>query len=199
MSKLGYARVSTEEQSLDLQLVALKKAGCRRIFTDHGISGAHHERPGLLELMSIAKPGDTVVVWRLDRLGRSLRHLIEILADLRERGIHFASLNEAIDTGTPTGTFVFHMLAALAEFERSLISERTKAGMAVAKTHGSRLGRPRILDARQLKIARELEKTYTAKEAARLLSVDKRTLERALQRDSENARIDAKSHVDAGL
>ncbi|WP_081054899.1 recombinase family protein [Burkholderia diffusa] len=193
MSKLGYARVSTEEQSLDLQLVALKKSGCSRIFTDHGISGMRHERPGLKKLIATARSGDTIVVWRLDRLGRSLQHLIQILADLRERGIHFASLNEAIDTGTPTGTFVFHMLAALAEFERSLISERTKAGMAVARTHGSRLGRPRIMDAKQIKMARELEKTYTAKETARLLSVDKRTLERALQRDSMETRTESKS------
>ncbi|WP_322039956.1 recombinase family protein [Burkholderia diffusa] len=192
MSKLGYARVSTEEQSLDLQLTALRKAGCSRIFTDHGVSGMHHERPGLHELISTAKAGDTIVVWRLDRLGRSLKHLIQILSDLRERGIHFASLNEAIDTGTPTGTFIFHMLAALAEFERSLISERTKAGMAVARTRGSRLGRPRILNAQQLKIARELKKTFTAKETARLLSVDKRTLERALQRDSNGAHTDTK-------
>ncbi|MCA8204717.1 recombinase family protein [Burkholderia sp. AU33545] len=192
MSKLGYARVSTEEQSLDLQLIALRKAGCSRIFTDHGVSGMHHERPGLHELISAAKSGDTIVVWRLDRLGRSLKHLIQILSDLRERGIHFASLNEAIDTGTPTGTFIFHMLAALAEFERSLISERTKAGMAVARTHGSHLGRPRILNAQQIKIARELEKTFTAKETARLLSVDKRTLERALQRDSNDTHADTK-------
>lgn len=180
MAKLGYARVSTDEQSLDLQINALKNAGCARIYTDHGISGGYRERAGLHELMAAAQAGDTVVVWRLDRLGRSLKHLMEIISDLRERNVHFVSLNEAIDTSTSTGMFVFHMLASLAEFERSLISERTRAGMAAAKKRGSRLGRPRILGIKKMRIARKLAKQYGPKCAAKMLSVDKRTLNRAI-------------------
>ncbi|MBY0560999.1 recombinase family protein [Hyphomicrobium sp.] len=139
---IGYARVSTDEQSIDLQLDALERAGCQRIFNDSGFSGALKSRPALDELLAYLKPGDTLVTWRLDRLGRSLSHLILLVNDLEVRGIAFKSLSEAIDTSTAGGRLQFHMMGALAEFERALISERTKAGMAAARLRGVQLGRP---------------------------------------------------------
>ncbi len=139
---IGYARVSTDEQSVDLQIDALERAGCGRIFFDSGFSGALRSRPALDEVLVELKSGDTLVTWRLDRLGRSLSHLITLVGDLEKRGIAFKSLSEAIDTSTAGGRLQFHMMGALAEFERSLISERTKAGMAAAKIRGAQLGRP---------------------------------------------------------
>lgn len=141
--KIGYARVSTDVQRIDLQLDALKQAGCDRIFTDHGISGASNDRPGLQQAMDILQKGDTLIVWRLDRLGRSLVNLVEHVSVLGKQGVEFRSLTESIDTGSSGGKLLFHMIAALAEFERSLISERTKAGMAAAKLRGQHVGRPR--------------------------------------------------------
>ncbi|WP_080431511.1 recombinase family protein [Burkholderia ubonensis] len=142
--KIGYARVSTEEQCLDLQLSALKAAGCDTILSDHGVSGSRFDRPGLHEALRIAQVGDTLLVWRLDRLGRSLRHLLEAVNSLGQRGVEFASLTERIDTRSSTGMLMFHMIAALAEFERSLISERTRAGMAAARARGAKIGRPKV-------------------------------------------------------
>jgi len=139
---IGYARVSTEEQSVALQIDALEFAGCGRIYCDDGYSGALKSRPALDEAIAHLKAGDTLVTWRLDRLGRSLSHLISLVGDLNKKGIAFKSLSDAIDTSTPGGRLQFHMLGALAEFERSLISERTKAGMAAARVRGVRLGRP---------------------------------------------------------
>ncbi|MBM7326584.1 recombinase family protein [Agrobacterium sp. S2] len=141
--KVGYARVSTDCQKMDLQLDALRQAGCDQIFTDHGISGASNERPGLQQAMDMLQKGDTLVVWRLDRLGRSLVNLVEHVSDLGQQGVEFRSLTESIDTSSSGGKLLFHMIAALAEFERSLISERTKAGMAAAKLRGKHVGRPR--------------------------------------------------------
>ncbi|CAJ0809115.1 hypothetical protein LMG19083_04848 [Ralstonia psammae] len=141
--KIGYARVSTEEQCLDLQLTALKSAGCDRILSDHGASGARFDRPGLKEALDLAQDGDTVLVWRLDRLGRSLSDLVQVVGGLGTRGVEFVSLTESIDTRSSTGMLMFHMIAALAQFERSLISERTRAGMAAARTRGAKIGRPR--------------------------------------------------------
>ncbi|WP_081053215.1 recombinase family protein [Burkholderia territorii] len=141
--KIGYARVSTEEQSLDLQLSALKAANSDRILSDHGVSGSRFDRPGLKEALELAQAGDTLVVWRLDRLGRSLSHLVEVVSDLGKRGIEFVSLTESIDTRSSTGMLMFHMIAALAEFERALISERTRAGMAAARARGAKIGRPK--------------------------------------------------------
>ena len=153
---IGYARVSTGEQTLDLQLDALKKAGCGKIYTETA-SGAKAERPVLDEVLSYVRKGDTLVVWRLDRLGRSLRHLIEVVAALAERGIGFKSLTEHIDTTTPGGKLIFHVFGALAEFERDLIRERTHAGLAAARARGRLGGRPRKLaDPRQLELARTL-------------------------------------------
>lgn len=140
--KIGYARVSTDVQRMDLQMDALRQAGCDHIFTDQGISGASTERPGLKQAMDMLQKGDTLVVWRLDRLGRSLVNLVELVSSLGRQGIEFRSLTESIDTSSPGGKLLFHMIAALAEFERSLISERTKAGMAAAKLRGKHVGRP---------------------------------------------------------
>lgn len=140
--RIGYARVSTQDQTLALQHDALRAAGCEVLFEDHGISGAAKERPGLAAAIEALRSGDTLVVWRLDRLGRSLRHLIETLTALSDEGIGFYSIQDAIDTTTAGGRLVFHIMGALAEFERDLISERTKAGMAAAKARGVHVGRP---------------------------------------------------------
>jgi DNA invertase Pin-like site-specific DNA recombinase len=181
---IGYARVSTEEQNLDLQLQALEAAGCKNIYEDHGVSGAAVERPGLAKALAAAQGGDVLVVWKLDRLGRSLPHLVEVINSLREAGIGFRSLSEQIDTTSAGGRFYFHMLAALAEFEREMISERTKAGMASARRRGKHVGRPRKLSAQQLAHARELIKSdkETRASVAALLGVDVATLRRALAR-----------------
>lgn len=141
--KIGYARVSTDVQHMDLQMDALKRAGCDHIFTDHGISGSSAERPGLQQAMKMLQKGDTLIVWRLDRLGRSLVNLVEYVSNLGKQDVEFRSLTESIDTSSSGGKLLFHMIAALAEFERSLISERTKAGMAAAKLRGKHVGRPR--------------------------------------------------------
>lgn len=150
---IGYARVSTEDQRLDLQLNALKTANCDRIFTDHGVSGRAFDRQGLNEALRVLQNGDTLCVWRLDRLGRSLVQLVQLMENLGKRGIHFNSLTENIDTSCSGGRLVFHMMAALSEFERTIISERTRAGMAAARKNGKRLGRPRGLTDEQLKFA----------------------------------------------
>jgi DNA invertase Pin-like site-specific DNA recombinase len=156
--QIGYARVSTEDQTLDLQRDALTKAGCDRIFTDM-MSGATADRPGLAQALVFARPGDTVVVWRLERLGRSLRHLIDAIIDLERRGVGFCSLTEAIDTTSPGGKLVFHLFAALAEFERDLIRERTRAGLTAARARGRTGGRPKVkafADPKRLAAARKL-------------------------------------------
>jgi len=140
---IGYARVSTDDQSLDLQIDALENAGCTKIFRDAGFSGALVSRPALDMVIGCLRRGDTLVTWRLDRLGRSLSHLIALVSDLEGKGVAFKSLSDAIDTRTAGGRLQFHMLGALAEFERALISERTRAGMAAARARGSVIGRPR--------------------------------------------------------
>ncbi|MBB2969804.1 recombinase family protein [Mesorhizobium sp. RMAD-H1] len=147
--KFGYARVSTDDQSLDLQREALQAAGCDRIFEDHGISGADFSRPGLSEVLKTLSPGDTLIVWKLDRLGRSLLDLVETIDALAARKIEFYSLTESIDTRSPGGRLIFHIMAALAEFERSLIGERTRAGMKAARAKGHHLGRPPALSESQ--------------------------------------------------
>ena len=139
---VGYARVSTTDQNLDLQKDALRAAGCERLFTDMA-SGAKAERPGLAQALRECRPGDTLVVWKLDRLGRSLPHLVETVRELLEREVGFKSLQESIDTTTSGGKLIFHLFASLAEFERDLIRERTNAGLAAARARGRRGGRPR--------------------------------------------------------
>jgi DNA invertase Pin-like site-specific DNA recombinase len=154
--KVGYARVSTQDQHLDLQLDALKAAGCEKIFTDEGISGSKTDRPGLNEALEYCRKGDVLVVWKLDRLGRSLAHLIEVVTGMGDRGVDFKSLQEAIDTSTPSGKLVFHMMGAMAEFERDLIRERTNAGLAAARARGRNGGRPQTLTSAQVAIGRSL-------------------------------------------
>ncbi len=148
--KIGYARVSTEEQKMDLQMQALQKAGCDKIFTDHGASGGSFEREGLEAAIASLRKGDVLVVWRLDRLGRSLSKLVEFMDNLGRQQIDFLSLSESIATGSSGGRLLFHMMAALAEFERSLISERTRAGMQAARQKGKHLGRRPSLSADQV-------------------------------------------------
>src|SRR6266545_1247942 len=145
---IGYARVSTNEQNLDLQRDALRKAGVssKNLYTDK-ITDTKAERPGLAEALSHLRQGDTLVVWRLDRLGRSLKHLIETVTALKQQGIAFQSITEHIDTATATGQLVFHIFGALAEFERNLINERTMAGLEAARTRGRKGGRPRLNNA----------------------------------------------------
>ena len=147
--KIGYCRVSTDDQNPALQLAALKRAGCKRIFTDKA-SGATTKRAELTKCLKGLNCGDTLIVWKLDRLGRSLRDLISMLDDLKERDIAFRSLTESIDTSTPTGRAMWQMIGILAELERSLISERTKAGRAAAILRGVKMGRKRSLTSQQV-------------------------------------------------
>ena len=181
---VGYARVSTDEQNLDLQRNALRDAGCAEIVEDAGVSGSARERPGLTKALAACDPGDVLVVWRLDRLGRSLGHLIETVAELGERDVGFRSLAEAIDTTTAGGRLTFHLFGALAEFERELIAERTRAGLTAARKRGVQLGRPRRLDYYQVRHAAELIERgeQTVAGAAALLGVGRNTLGRALKR-----------------
>jgi DNA invertase Pin-like site-specific DNA recombinase len=178
---IGYARVSTQEQNPDLQLKALKAAGCKRVFVEKA-SGAMRERPELAAALEFIRKDDTLVVWKLDRLARSLKQLIETVEDLQERRIGFKSLTEAIDTTTSGGRLVFHIFAALAEFERLVIRERTLAGLAAAKARGARPGRKPSLDADDLAAAKALLKKghLTVAEVAGRLSVAPSTLYRHL-------------------
>jgi DNA invertase Pin-like site-specific DNA recombinase len=180
--KIGYARVSTDEQNLDLQLEALEAAGCECIFEDRGVSGAAALRPGLSEALSALSAGDVLVVWKLDRLGRSLSHLVTLLGELGQNSVGFASLTESIDTTTAGGRLLFHMMGALAEFERSIIVERTKAGMKAARRRGKSLGRPAKLSAEHLAHARALidAGAHTRRSVAALFGVNESTLRRAL-------------------
>src|SRR5215212_2541088 len=189
---IGYARVSTGEQLLDLQLDALHKAECTKVFTETA-GGALVERDSLQEALVYVRPGDTLVVWRLDRLGRSLKHLIETVADLRERGIGFKSLTEQIDTTTPGGKLVFHVFGALAEFERDLIRERTHAGLAAARARGRTGGRPKKLnDPRQLALAQRLyaDGQTDVSTICQTLGISRATLYRALKTASINGQIE---------
>jgi DNA invertase Pin-like site-specific DNA recombinase len=151
---IGYARVSTQDQTLNLQKDALEKAGCQKIFTDIA-SGAKQERKGLEEALSHVREGDTLVVWRLDRLGRSITHLIQTVTGLQGRGVGFRSLTESIDTTTSGGKFVFHTFSALAELERDLIRERTQAGLAAARARGRSGGRPFRMTPAKLRLAQQ--------------------------------------------
>jgi|SRR6266542_1806649 len=201
---VGYARVSTDEQTLDLQQDALKKIGCEQIFTDTA-SGVKTDRPGLDEALRFVRAGDILVVWRLDRLGRSLKHLIETIGSLQERGIGFRSVQENIDTTTSGGKLVFHVFGALAEFERDLIRERTQAGLAAARARRRKGGRPRVAalnDAKKVAMAQRLyeDKTNTIADICRTLRVSRSTLYRyvavlfhrnSVQEPSLNISIDA--------
>src|ERR1035437_2361799 len=179
--KYGYARVSTDDQTPALQLAALKKAGCKTIFKADGIPGATTKRPALLRCLKKLEHGDTLTVWKLDRLGRSLRDLITMPDDLKKRGVKFRSLTEAIDTETPTGRAMWQMIGVLAELERSLIIERTRAGVKDAKRRGTKFGRKPKLSAKQIAHARKLiDDGQRREDVAALLNVNRTTLYRAL-------------------
>ncbi len=182
--QVGYARVSTDGQSIDLQIDALRRVGCSIIFRDEGLSGAERSRPGLEHCLARLKSGDHLVVWKLDRLGRSLAHLIEVVNELDRRCVGLISLSEAINTASAGGVLVFHIMAALAEFERALISERTKAGMLSARQRGRHLGRPRKLDDEAIASAlRETaNKSGSIAGAALQLGVSRATIYRSLKR-----------------
>jgi DNA invertase Pin-like site-specific DNA recombinase len=173
----GYARVSTRDQNLDLQRDALAKAGAERVFEDEA-SGARDDRPGLADALSHVRKGDCLVVWRLDRLGRTMRGLIEFTAALRERGVDFRSVTEGIDTTTPAGRFYFHILGALAEMERELIRERTNAGLAAARARGRKGGRRPKLSPKQVAHARKLleDRSTTIKDVAASFGVNRATI-----------------------
>jgi len=152
---VGYARVSTQDQNLELQTEALQKAGCKKIFEDR-MSGSRAERPGLAQARDNLRAGDTLVVWKLDRLGRSVKHLVDLVGELQKQGVQFRSLIDSIDTGTASGRFFFHVMASLAEMERELIVERTRAGLEVARQLGRKGGRKRQMTDSKIKSAKKL-------------------------------------------
>lgn len=182
--KIGYARVSTDGQNLDLQKHALEKAGCERIFQDHGFSGAKTARPGLKAASRTLRPGDTLVVWRFDRLARSVPDLSNIISNLQRRGIGFVSITEAIDTTTEVGLMMLYVLGAVAQFERALIRERITAGLAAARAKGQQLGRRPSLTADQREEIKELVAAGLGipTELAKRFDVHPRTIRRCLIR-----------------
>ncbi|MBZ7924372.1 recombinase family protein [Ensifer adhaerens] len=179
--KIGYARVSTLDQHLDLQISALKAAGCERVFHDH-VSGTQRNRPGLSAALRMAKRGDTLVVWKMDRIGRSLVHMVSLINRLSVRGVRFSSLTEALDTSSPTGLLIMHVLGAFAEFEKSLIQERTRAGLAAAREKGQRLGRRPSLTEEQRAEIKEIVAAglEVPGELAKRFAVHPRTIRRYL-------------------
>ena len=187
--QIGYAPVSTEDQHLALQLDALKAAGCERVFEDK-VGGTHTRRPGLDDALSHVREGDTLVVWKLDRLGRSVKGLVDLVAELEQRQVHFRSLTDGIDTTTPAGRFFFHVMASLAQMERELIAERTSAGLIAARRLGRVGGRKRRMIDSKIALARQLlEGGVGPKDVAKDLGVSVPTLYRwlpASARSSEN-------------
>jgi DNA invertase Pin-like site-specific DNA recombinase len=177
--KIGYARVSSDDQNLDLQRDALNNAGCERIYEEKE-SGGNADRPELARLLEVLCKGDTLVVWRLDRLGRSLKHLIETVEQLEAMGVGFQSVTEAIDTTTSGGKLVFHIFAALAEFERTLIRERTRAGLKAARSRGRQGGRPRVLNSEKQRMAQALrdDPTQSVEEICKALGITRATFYR---------------------
>lgn len=190
MSRLiGYARVSTVEQKLSLQIDALKEAGCDKIYTDK-VSGAKSERPGLDKCLEILEPGDTLLVWRLDRLGRSMVHLVTTVTGLKEKGIGFKSIKDgAIDTSTASGELIFNIFSALAQFERELIRERTRAGLAAARARGKKGGRRPILpDNPKVRMAKNMHKDHNMDigEICSTLKISRATFYRYLNMREKN-------------
>ncbi len=180
MALIGYARVPTAEQDTALQTDALRKTGCERVFEDTA-SGASADRPGLADALTYLRDGDVLVVWRLDRLGRSLPHLIETVGALEARGVGFQSLTESINTTTPGGRLIFHVFGALGQFERDLIRERTKAGLSAAAARGRKGGRKQVVTADKLQRAREhIASGLNVREAAARLKISKTALYAAL-------------------
>lgn len=182
----GYARVSTGDQTTDLQQDALEKAGCNRIFIDVA-SGAKAHRPELDHMLDLLREGDTVVVWKLDRLGRSMQNLVELINDFDTRGVQFRSLTELIDTSTPGGTLTFNIFGSLAQFERDLIRERTRAGLEAARARGRTGGRPASLDEKQAKEVQRLyeSRSVTVDQIASMMRVSRTTIYRCLQKNKE--------------
>jgi DNA invertase Pin-like site-specific DNA recombinase len=175
---IGYARVSTQDQNLDLQREALNQAGCKKVFEDK-ISGTRAERPGLIKVLEMLREGDTLVVWKLDRLGRSVKQLVDLVGELHKQGVQFKSLTDAIDTGTASGRFFFHVMASLAEMERELTVERTRAGLAVARQLGRKGGRKRRMTDSKIESAKKLlANGVPPRDVARNLGVSVPTLYR---------------------
>lgn len=175
--KIGYARISTPYQKLDLQIDALKKAGCEKIITDT-MTGCTVQRPGWQELNNILRPGDTLVVYKLDRLGRPVRYLAPYVADLGDRNIHFISLSNAIDTTTATGRFTFHIMCAFAEMERDLIAERTRTGLIAARARGKKGGPTQKLTSGQVQALLHMyhSRNHTAKEIGNTFNISRATV-----------------------
>jgi DNA invertase Pin-like site-specific DNA recombinase len=189
---IGYARVSTDDQNLDLQNDALQQAGCNKIYIDK-LSGANADRPGLTTALEVLRADDTLVIWRLDRLGRSLKDLIHLVELLEQRGAALKSLQENIDTTTIGGRLVFHLFGALAEFERNLIRERTQAGLSAARARGKMGGRPKMLDQnkRELTLRLHRERQHSISEICRLMGISKSTLYNYLSESGDNAQHEA--------
>ena len=179
---IGYARVSTDDQSLDMQRDALEEIGCEQIFQDQ-MSGAKAERPGLKQALKYARAGDTLVVWRLDRLSRSLKDLIAMVTQLELEGINFKSLHESIDTESSSGKLVFHLFGALAEFERNLIRERTQAGLKAARARGRMGGRPKALNRTKRNLVVKLydERNHSVSQICQVMGISKPTLYKYVQ------------------
>jgi DNA invertase Pin-like site-specific DNA recombinase len=182
MAKIGYARISKTLQNKDLQVNALKEAGCTKIFNDE-MSGSKADRKGLSEALAFLRPGDTLVVWKLDRVGRSMRNLIELFNTFKEKQVEFVSLTEKIDTTTPSGKLIFHMTAAFAEFERDLIRERTYAGLEAARARGRNGGRPKKIKNGKAALARKMydDKSNSIDDICATLSVSRSTLYRYMR------------------
>jgi len=187
---IGYARVSTQDQQLGAQEDALRQAGCERIYTDK-VSGTRADRPGLAQALDVLRKGDSLVVWKLDRLGRSLSHLVQLVNDLKDQGIGFKSLQENIDTTSGVGKLVFHLFASLAEFERDLIRERTQAGLVAARARGKKGGRPKVMDAKKVTLAQAMyrDKQNSVKDICTTLGIGKTTLYRYLNQAQGAASI----------
>jgi DNA invertase Pin-like site-specific DNA recombinase len=187
--KIGYARVSTNDQSLDLQIDSLNQAGCEKIYQEK-ISGMKDDRPQLLELIQFARKGDILVVYKLDRLGRSTKRIIELSEQLEQRGIELVSIRDNIDSTTAVGKAMFRMLAVLAEMERDLIVERTKAGLESARARGRNGGRPKV-DNKKVKKAIRLYNShqYTVKEIEEMTGVSKATLYRSIKQENKETRL----------
>ncbi|HSH81638.1 MAG TPA: recombinase family protein [Herpetosiphonaceae bacterium] len=187
--RIGYARVSTTDQNLNLQKDALQAAGCERLFTDM-VSGARVERPGLTAALEACRPGDTLVVWKLDRLGRSLPHLVETVRDLGAHGVGFTSLQEQLDTTTAGGKLIFHIFASLAEFERDLIRERTNAGLAAARARGRKGGRPKGVDQKkqQAALALKQDAKRSVREICEIVGISRNTYYKYTRADDKPPR-----------
>lgn len=182
--KIGYARISTIDQNLNLQLDALEQEGCTKIFQDT-ISGSRSDRPGFEDFLSYVRPGDTLVVWKLDRLGRTMKFLVNLINEFEKKDIQFKSITEGIDTNTTIGKFTFNIFGSLAQFERDMIRERSLAGQKAARSRGERTGRPKKLEIRKRKFAKELYESnkYPIQTICKMLEITKPTLYRYIREE----------------